>query len=290
MFSGRAHTPSRNSARRAAVNCSRSSERSAASRRSAMTTASTHRPRHVRFGARRLVACRACRSRRRAPVKSIVAVLGRQLACADHAGQGDACRALGDAEERSGANEDPSGENGRLGAEERAGDDRTSGELSRRCEITQLHHVFRNCNAWAVALTMLPPSDELPDVLPTERLLANGKPVPELRVELRRIPNLLNAWSVVALWLEHDRHHRRGDLDQPSAGVARRLRAHGAPVRRDSPASPTRPRTVCCSRTSASTTSSGAGCSAIRRSRRPTCTGAVTWPTTRTSSGRTNPT
>ena len=48
---------------------------------------------------------------------------------------------------------------------------------------------------------MLPPSDELPDVLPTERLLANGKPVPELRVELRRIPNLLNAWSVVALWL-----------------------------------------------------------------------------------------
>ena len=48
---------------------------------------------------------------------------------------------------------------------------------------------------------MLPPSDELPDVLPTERLLANGKPVPELRAELRRIPNLLNAWSVVALWL-----------------------------------------------------------------------------------------
>ena len=35
------------------------------------------------------------------------------------------------------------------------------------------------------------------------------------------------------------------------AGVARRLRAHGAPVRRNSPALPTKPLTVCCSRTSA---------------------------------------
>ena len=48
---------------------------------------------------------------------------------------------------------------------------------------------------------MLPPPEDLPDVLPTERLMANGKPVPEVRAELRRIPNLLNAWSVIALWL-----------------------------------------------------------------------------------------
>jgi fatty acid desaturase len=48
---------------------------------------------------------------------------------------------------------------------------------------------------------MLPTEQELPDVLPTERLLANGKLVPELRPELRRIPNLLNAWSVAALWV-----------------------------------------------------------------------------------------
>src|SRR4051794_20912456 len=47
---------------------------------------------------------------------------------------------------------------------------------------------------------MLPPAGDLPDVLPTERLLANGKPVPEIRVELRRIPDALNAWSVIALW------------------------------------------------------------------------------------------
>ena len=47
---------------------------------------------------------------------------------------------------------------------------------------------------------MLPEPDLLPDVLPTERLTANGMPVPFVRAELRRIPNLANAWTVVALW------------------------------------------------------------------------------------------
>jgi fatty acid desaturase len=50
-----------------------------------------------------------------------------------------------------------------------------------------------------VTLTMLLATEDLPDALPTERLLANGKLVPELRAELRRIPDLLNAWSVAAL-------------------------------------------------------------------------------------------
>jgi fatty acid desaturase len=48
---------------------------------------------------------------------------------------------------------------------------------------------------------MLPPPEELTEVLPTDRLMANGKPVPEIRAELRRIPNLLNAWTVLAVWL-----------------------------------------------------------------------------------------
>jgi fatty acid desaturase len=47
---------------------------------------------------------------------------------------------------------------------------------------------------------MLPEPDLLPDVLPTERLTATGMPVPAVRAELRRIPNLANAWTVVALW------------------------------------------------------------------------------------------
>src|SRR5262245_55913428 len=48
---------------------------------------------------------------------------------------------------------------------------------------------------------MVPSADVLPDVLPTERLTASGMPVPAVRAELRRIPNVLNAWTVVSLWL-----------------------------------------------------------------------------------------
>ena len=62
---------------------------------------------------------------------------------------------------------------------------------------------------------LAPADDDLPQVLPTDRLLAGGKPVPALRAELRRIPNLRNAVSVVgvlvqsfgvialAVWLDH---------------------------------------------------------------------------------------
>ena len=49
---------------------------------------------------------------------------------------------------------------------------------------------------------MVPPSDRLPHVLPTERLNARAKPTRELRDELRRIPNLRNAVAVVATVLQ----------------------------------------------------------------------------------------
>jgi fatty acid desaturase len=52
-----------------------------------------------------------------------------------------------------------------------------------------------------MALTMLPPAEVRPDVLPTDRLTATGMPVPPIRAELRRIPNLANAWTVAFLWL-----------------------------------------------------------------------------------------
>ena len=45
--------------------------------------------------------------------------------------------------------------------------------------------------------TMVPAPGRLPDVLPTERLNAKGMPVRELRDELRRIPSLRNAFTVV---------------------------------------------------------------------------------------------
>jgi fatty acid desaturase len=47
---------------------------------------------------------------------------------------------------------------------------------------------------------MLPPGEALPDVLPTSRLTASGRPVPEVRASLRRIPNLANALTVVSCW------------------------------------------------------------------------------------------
>ena len=52
-----------------------------------------------------------------------------------------------------------------------------------------------------MAVTMLPSPDARPDVLPTDRLTATGMPVPQVRAELRRIPNLGNAWTVTFLWL-----------------------------------------------------------------------------------------
>lgn len=47
--------------------------------------------------------------------------------------------------------------------------------------------------------TMVPPKSALPDVLPTDRLGPTAKPYPPLRNELREIPSLRNAFSVVSL-------------------------------------------------------------------------------------------
>jgi fatty acid desaturase len=45
---------------------------------------------------------------------------------------------------------------------------------------------------------MAPTIDSLPHVIENPSISANGRPAPELRAQLRRIPSLLNAWSV--LW------------------------------------------------------------------------------------------
>jgi fatty acid desaturase len=49
---------------------------------------------------------------------------------------------------------------------------------------------------------MLPPAELLPEVLPTERLSATGRPAPELREDLRRIPNVVNAWTVAGAYVQ----------------------------------------------------------------------------------------
>ncbi|HEX6419642.1 MAG TPA: fatty acid desaturase, partial [Acidimicrobiales bacterium] len=48
--------------------------------------------------------------------------------------------------------------------------------------------------------TMVPAPGTLPDVLPTDRLTASGKPVPALRADLRRIAGVRNAGSVLLAW------------------------------------------------------------------------------------------
>ena len=53
-----------------------------------------------------------------------------------------------------------------------------------------------------MALTMVPPAERLPDVLPTERLTSNGMPVPEVRAELRRIASIRNIGSVLLCWVQ----------------------------------------------------------------------------------------
>ena len=49
---------------------------------------------------------------------------------------------------------------------------------------------------------MLPPPESLPDVLPTDRLSATGRPVPEVRASLRHISNARNVVTVVGVWFQ----------------------------------------------------------------------------------------
>ena len=53
-----------------------------------------------------------------------------------------------------------------------------------------------------MAVTMLPPPELLPNVLPTDRIGVTGKAVHDVRVELRRIPNLRNAIAVFGCWVQ----------------------------------------------------------------------------------------
>ena len=53
-----------------------------------------------------------------------------------------------------------------------------------------------------MATTMVPSKAATPDVLPTDRLMESGKAVPEIRSELRRIPNRRNAIAVVGVYVQ----------------------------------------------------------------------------------------
>jgi fatty acid desaturase len=53
-----------------------------------------------------------------------------------------------------------------------------------------------------VTATVLPGPELLPDVLPTARLTASGRPVPEVRAGLRRIDGGRNVLTVAGCWLQ----------------------------------------------------------------------------------------
>ena len=50
--------------------------------------------------------------------------------------------------------------------------------------------------------SVVPPAESLPDVLPTDRLRDGARLRSDLRADLRRIPNLANAATVVSLWVQ----------------------------------------------------------------------------------------
>ena len=50
--------------------------------------------------------------------------------------------------------------------------------------------------------TMIPAPTALPPALPTDRLTETGRPVPELRAELRKIPDARNGLTVLGAWAQ----------------------------------------------------------------------------------------
>jgi fatty acid desaturase len=50
--------------------------------------------------------------------------------------------------------------------------------------------------------TVVPDDEQLPAVLPTDRLTASGMPVPEVRAELRQIADVRNVGSVLLCWAQ----------------------------------------------------------------------------------------
>ena len=82
---------------------------------------------------------------------------------------------------------------------------------------------------------MVPEVADRPDVLPSERLLANGMAVPALRKDLRHIDNVRNAVSVATVWFWVALIIGGRGLAGPVVGLCHRLRPHGPA---STPASP----------------------------------------------------
>ena len=103
-----------------------------------------------------------------------------------------------------------------------------------------------------MAVTMVPQSVHLPDVLPTDRLNDRAMPVRPLRDELRRIPTSRNVITVVLALLQTFGVVVAAVVIDAWGGWRRSCCWAG--VTACSTSSATRPPTACCSRTAGSTT------------------------------------
>ncbi len=67
--------------------------------------------------------------------------------------------------------------------------------------LAALRHTLQ-MNPPAKRTSMVPDAADLPDVLPTDRLQVSGMPVPAVREQLRRIPNVRNVLNVISVWAQ----------------------------------------------------------------------------------------
>src|SRR4051812_48544285 len=138
-------------------------------------------------------------------------------------------------------------------------------------------------------MTMLPPPKDLPGVLPTDRLLANGKAVPQLRADLRHIAGFRNAVTICMVWAQIVAILAVAVwIANPFAWLAV-LIVFGAYHARVAILGHEAAHRLLFANKSLND-SSASGCCRIPASCRSTCTGARTSRTTRRSSGRTSPT
>ena len=166
-----------------------------------------------------------------------------------HARQRHPGGALGDAEQLARPDEDARREAGRLDAEQRRRHHRSGrhGLALDRHWLTFYLRVSRTCNTAyagahdghrrrdgqdATAATAMAagavPAGRRP---PTDRLTASGKPVPEIRTDLRRIDDLPQRRQRAADARPARGHDRRRGLARQPGGVGRRVPAHGAGAR-----------------------------------------------------------
>ena len=145
------------------------------------------------------------------PRQLVDAVDRAQLTPFDHPAQRHPCGAFGHPEEGAPLHEAAAGHARGTHSEEQAPDERPwrQGPVEqfhtrrRVAAITLLSHLSKKCNmALVTVATMLPDPEALTDFHPTERLTDNARPAPPWRDELRRIPNLRNAFAVLFLYAE----------------------------------------------------------------------------------------